>query len=414
MNTPDMLIMAVGLLVALAIAGGLYTHRLGLSHLLIFLVVGMLAGVDGPLGIPFDDYQLAVSVGSLALALILLDGGLRTRWQDVRVATLPAGLLATLGVALTSGVVAVLAHAAMDLPWLQGWLLGAAIASTDASAVFAQFTASRLHLPPRVAATIEVESALNDPMAMVLTVALLAVLVPGQAQGPGLPMLLLQHLGLGSLAGLGGGWLAAQVLRVLPWRDDHDGLCSLMIAALGLFTYACVSRLEGSGFLAIYLFGLMLRSHAGAVSKRALAGLNGYTWLAQAAMFLLLGLLATPHELLRLAAPAIAVALGLMLLGRPLAVLLCLAPLRFGWREQVFVAWAGLRGAVPIVLAIVPTLAGLEGAWRFIDVAFMVVLLSMLLQGPSLAWLARRLGLDRTAPVAAERPSAVQPPGTAL
>lgn len=171
MNTPDMLMMAVALLVAIAIAGGLYTHRLGLSHLLIFLAVGMLAGVDGPLGIPFDDFKLAVDVGSLSLALILLDGGLRTRWREVRASVLPAGLLATAGVLLTSAVVGVLAHVLLDLPWLQGWLMGAAIASTDASAVFAQFTASRLNLPPGLAATIEVESALNDPMAMVLTLA---------------------------------------------------------------------------------------------------------------------------------------------------------------------------------------------------------------------------------------------------
>lgn len=403
MNTPDMLMMAGALLVALAVAGGLYTHRLGLSHLLIFLLVGMLAGVDGPLGIPFDDFQLAVNVGSLALALILLDGGLRTRWCEVRRATVPAGLLATLGVLATCGGVAVLAHLLMDLPWLQGLLLGAAIASTDASAVFAQFAASRLNLPPRVAATIEVESALNDPMAMVLTVALLALLLPGGDAGGGaeaLPRLLLQHLGLGLALGAGGGWLAAQWLTRLPWSADHDGLRSLMIAALGLFVYALTNRLHGSGFLAAYLFGLVLRHHAEPLARRALPGLNGYTWLAQAAMFVLLGLLATPHEVARLAGPATGVALGLMLLARPLAVVACLAPLGFNWREQLFVAWAGLRGGVPIVLAIVPTLAGLEGAWRFIDVAFVVVLLSLLCQGPTLAWLARRLALDGGAPQA--------------
>lgn len=395
MNTPDLLVMAGALLVAAAIAGGLYTHRLGLSHLLVFLVVGMLAGVDGPLGIPFDDFQFAVNVGSFALALILLDGGLRTRWPVLRLALMPAGLLATLGVLLTCGTVAVLAHWVMDLPWLHGMLLGAAIASTDASAVFAQFAASQLRLPPRVAATIEVESALNDPMAMVLTVALLAMLVPGAGGAPNLGLLLVEHLGLGVVVGVGLGWLAARWLRRLPWALDHDGLSSLMIAALGLFTYALTGRLHGSGFLAVYLFGLMLRCHAHDLSQRALPGLNGYTWLAQAAMFLLLGLLATPHEVARLAGPAALVAVGLMGVARPLAVVLCLAGLRFTWREQAFVAWAGLRGAVPIVLAIMPTLAGLEGAWRYIDVAFIVVLLSLLLQGPSLAWAARRLGLDR-------------------
>lgn len=406
MNTPDTLMMAAALLVAVAIAGGLYTHRLGLSHLLVFLVVGMLAGVDGPLGIPFDDYQLAVSVGSTALALILLDGGLRTRWGEVRLALAPAGLLATLGVLVTSATVATLAHGLMDLPWLQGLLLGAAIASTDASAVFAQFTASRLQLPPRLAATIEVESAMNDPMAMVMTLALLAVLVPAPgAPALAVPQLLLEHLGLGLVLGLCGGWLAAQALKRLPWSADHDGLGSLMVAALGLFAYALANRVGGSGFLAVYLFGLVLRQHAPAMARRALPGLNGYTWLAQAVMFLILGLLATPHQVLRLAGPAVAMAVGLMFLARPLAVMLCLAPLGFSLRAQLFVAWAGLRGGVPIVLAIVPTLAGLPGAWRFIDVALVVVLLSLLVQGPSLAWVARRLGLDEPAAACAQPPA---------
>lgn len=395
MNTPDMLTMGAALLVAVAIACGLYTHRLGLSHLLVFLVVGMLAGVDGPLGIPFDDFQFAVSVGSTALALILLDGGLRTRWGELRLALAPAGLLATVGVLVTSGVVAVLGHVLMELPWLQGLLLGAAIASTDASAVFAQFSASHLRLPPRLGATIEVESAMNDPMAMAMTLALVAMLqpVPG-GTGPALPLLLLQHLGVGLLIGVAGGWLAAQVLNRLPWAGDHDGLGSLMVAALGLFFYALANRLAGSGFLAVYLFGLVLRHQAPVLSQRSLPGLNGYTWLAQATMFLILGLLATPHEVMGLAGQGVAMAVGLMFVARPLAVLLCLTPMGFDWRSQAFVAWAGLRGAVPIVLAIVPTLAGLPGAWRFIDVALIVVLLSLLVQGPSLAWVARRLGLD--------------------
>ncbi len=400
---PDLLTAAAAALVLVAIAGALYTHRFGLSHLLVFMVVGMLTGVDGPLGLSFDNHRLAVNVGNLAVALILFDGGLRTRWAEVRQAVLPAGLLATVGVAVTATLVAGIARWVLDMPWSEGLLLGAAVSSTDASAVFAQFSASKLRLEPRVAATIEVESAMNDPMAMVLTIGLIAWLAPlGQAPGPAvsglaaLMPLLAQQLGFGLLAGVGGGLVAAAWVRRLPLADDHDGLAALLMAALGLLLFAVTNECGGSGFLAAYLAGLLVRHRAPDVARQSLPGLNGYTWLAQAVLFLLLGLLVTPHEVWRLIGPALLLAAGLMLLARPAATLLCLAPLGFGWRAQAFVAWSGLRGAVPIVLATYPVLAGLPDGWRFFDVAFVVVLLSLLIQGPTLAPLARRLGLDRT------------------
>lgn len=398
----DLLTAAVAALVLVAIAGALYTHRFGLSHLLVFLVVGMLAGVDGPLGLPFNNYAVAVHVGNLALALILFDGGLRTRWAMVREGMLAAGLLATVGVAATACVVATLAHYVLDVPWAQGLLLGAAVSSTDAAAVFAQFTASKLKLDDRLAATIEVESGMNDPMAMVLTIGLIAWMAPRGGEGgeaaSGLAVLtplLGQQLGLGLVMGLAGGLLVAAWVPRLPITDDHDGLCALLMAAVGLLLFAATNRLGGSGFLAVYLAGLLVRHRAERVTELSLPGLNGYTWLAQAALFLLLGLLVTPHEVWHLAGPGLAVAAGLMLLARPLAVVLCLAPLRFDWRSQCFVAWSGLRGGVPIVLAAYPVLAGIPGAWRLFDVAFLVVLLSLLIQGPTLAPLARALRLNR-------------------
>ena len=398
---PELLTAAVAALVLVAIAGALYTHRFGLSHLLVFMAVGMLTGVDGPLGLPFDNHRLAVNVGNLALALILFDGGLRTRWVDVRRGMWPAGLLATVGVAVTALIVAGLARAVLGVSWVEGLLLGAAVSSTDAAAVFAQFSASQLRLAPRLAATIEVESAMNDPMAMVLTLGLIAWLTPlGQAgdlrvagAGDLLP-LLAEQLGLGLLMGLGGGMLAAWWVRRLPIADDHDGLAALLMAALGLLLFAVTNRSGGSGFLAVYLAGLLVRHRGERVAVMSLPGLNGYTWLAQAVLFLLLGLLVTPHEVWRLIGPALAMAAGLMFVARPAAVVLCLAPLGFSWRAQCFVAWSGMRGAVPIVLATYPVLAGLPDGWRFFDVAFVVVLLSLLVQGPTLAPLARRLGLD--------------------
>jgi len=397
----DLLLGAIAALVLIAITGALYTHRFGLSHLLVFMGVGMLAGVDGPLGVPFDDHAMAVNVGNLALGLILFDGGLRTRWPLVRQAMVPAGLLATVGVAATAALVAVIARWVLDMPWHEGLLLGAAVSSTDASAVFAQFSASRLNLESRLAATIEVESAMNDPMAMVLTLGLIAWMVPwghaaqGVAGVPGLLALLGEQLGIGLVVGVAGGLLAALWIRRLPIADDHDGLAALLMAALGLLLFAATNQLGGSGFLAVYLAGLLVRHHAERPALLSLPGLNGYTWLAQAVLFLLLGLLVTPHEVWRLIGPALLLAAGLMFIARPAAVLLCLAPLRFGWRSQCFVAWSGLRGAVPIVLATYPVLAGLPDAWRFFDVAFVVVLLSLLVQGPTLAPLARRLGLDQ-------------------
>ncbi len=405
---PDLLTAAAATLVVVAIAGALYSHRFGLSHLLVFMVVGMLAGVDGPLGLPFDNYAWAVHVGNLALALILFDGGLRTRWARVRGGMLPAGLLATVGLAATACGVALIAHLVLDVPWAQGLLLGAAVSSTDTSAVFAQFSASKLQLEERLAATIEVESALNDPMAMVLTVGLIAWMTSlgGAGDAPStvqvLMPLLAEQLGLGLLIGVGAGLLMAFWLQRLPIEDEHDGMAALLMLALGLLLFAVTNRFGGSGFLSVYLAGLLVRHRAERVTVLSLPGLNGFTWLAQAVLFLLLGLLVTPHEVWQLAGPGLVVAAGLMLLARPAGVVLCLAPLGFGWRQQCFVAWSGLRGGVPIVLAAYPVLAAIPGAWRLFDVAFLVVLLSLLIQGPTLAPLARRLGLDQSSGRAGE------------
>ncbi|MDR7334117.1 potassium/proton antiporter [Roseateles asaccharophilus] len=396
----DILTAVAAALVLAAIVGALYTHRFGLSHLVVFMGVGMLAGVDGPLGLRFENYGAAVLVGNLALVLILFDGGLRTRWNFLRIGMAPAALLATLGVLVTAGVVAGAARLLLGVPWLQGLLLGAAVSSTDASAVFAQFNASKLALPHRLAATIEVESAVNDPMAIVLTVGLITWMKAGGGSDEveGLQILvplLLRQLGLGLVMGVAAGLIAAACVKRLPLQDDHDGLAALLMAAFGLLLFGLTNTLGGSGFLAAYIAGVFMRHHADREAQLALPGLNGYTWLAEAGLFLLLGLLVTPHEVLQFVVPGLGVAAALMLVARPLGIAACLAPLRFGWREQAFVAWSGLRGGWPIVLAAYPVLAGVPGAWQLFDVAFLVVLLSLLIQGPTLAPLARALRLDR-------------------
>jgi potassium/hydrogen antiporter len=388
------LVLLIGaLLVALGLVAGLYSARLGFSHLLVFLVVGMLAGVDGPLGLPFAEYDIAFGIGNLALAIILLDGGLRTPPGGMRGALLPASLLASVGVVLTCALAGWAAVLILGLDWTHALLLGAIIASTDAAAVFEQLGRTGVELPPRLARTIEIESGLNDPMAVFLTLALIAAIQQPEAGLREAVPMLLRQLAVGLAVGLGFGRLMAWALQRLPLADDHDGLCALLLASGGTAAMAAAGLLEGSGFLAVYLFGLTVARHARRVVRPALIALNGYTWLAQAVMFLLLGLLVTPHEVLTLAPGALALAAVLMFVARPFAVATCLAPLGFGWREQVLVSWVGLRGAVPIVLAVYPVIAGLPRSYLFFDVAFVTVLASLLIQAPSVGWLTRRLGL---------------------
>jgi cell volume regulation protein A len=395
MTNHYLLLLLGGALVALGLVVGLYSSRLGFSHLLVFLVVGMLAGVDGPLGLPFDHYGIAFAVGNLALALILLDGGLRTPMHALRQAAWPAGLLATVGVAITAAVCAAAAAGVFGMDWKAALLLGAVLASTDAAAVFHQLGSSGVRLPPRLTATIEVESGLNDPMAVCLTLGLILLIQSPQLPASALFALLAKQVGFGLAIGVGAAWLVAAILQRLPLDDEHNGLAALLLAAAGTVAFALAGLVEGSGFLAVYLFGVIVAQRAPAVVRSALAALNGYTWLAQSVMFLLLGLLVTPSEVARLVLPALAIAAVLMLVARPLAVLACLAPLGFSWREQAFVSWVGLRGAVPIVLAVYPVIAGLPRSYLFFDAAFVAVLASLLLQGPSVGLLARRLGLHR-------------------
>jgi cell volume regulation protein A len=397
MTNHYLLLLLGGALVALGLVVGLYSSRLGFSHLLVFLVVGMLAGVDGPLGLPFDHYGIAFAVGNLALALILLDGGLRTPMHALRQAAWPAGLLATVGVAITAAVCAAAAAGVFGMDWKAALLLGAVLASTDAAAVFHQLGSSGVRLPPRLTATIEVESGLNDPMAVCLTLGLILLIQSPQLPASALFALLAKQVGFGLAIGVGAAWLVAAILQRLPLDDEHNGLAALLLAAAGTVAFALAGLVEGSGFLAVYLFGVIVAQRAPAVVRSALAALNGYTWLAQSVMFLLLGLLVTPSEVARLVLPALAIAAVLMLVARPLAVLACLAPLGFSWREQAFVSWVGLRGAVPIVLAVYPVIAGLPRSYLFFDAAFVAVLASLLLQGPSVGPLARRLGLHRDA-----------------
>jgi cell volume regulation protein A len=388
MEAFNLILLAAGLLLFISLLAGIFSARLGLSFLLVFLVAGMLAGQDGPLGIPFDSPALAFWVGNAGLAVILLEGGLSTRMSTFKAGFKPALLLASLGVLVTAAVVAAAAHGVMDIGWTHALLLGAIVGSTDAAAVFSLLGHAQLRLNERVSATLEMESGLNDPMAVFLTLALIALLKT-HAGPQELLLLLARQAGFGALLGLAGGWGLAWLLRRLTLRPDQGGLLALLIGSGGMILFAVAGVLEGSGFLAMYLFGVRVRALAPDAANAASSALDGFAWAAQAVLFLLLGLLVTPREMLQSWPAALAVAATLMLVARPLAVWLCLMPLRFRPSERLFIGWVGLRGAVPIVLALFPLLAKLPGSERFFNIAFAVVLASLLLQGTTLKLAAR-------------------------
>jgi len=375
------------------------SNRIGMPVLLLFLVVGLVAGQSEWGQLISADVSSTFLVGNLALAVILLDGGMRTRIETFRVGLKPALTLATFGVLLTASLMGLAAYWILGLPLLHALLIGTIISSTDAAAVFALLQNHGLRLNQRVSATLEIESGSNDPMAIFLTIILLELITretpPGLLEAGGL---LVTQLALGALGGLAGGWLLSRLLTQL---ELQPAFYPLLVTATGLSVFSGVTLLDGSGFLAIYLMGI----HVGNKGLRKMDDIlqvhDGLAWLAQLSLFLMLGLLLSPHEQLPMIPEAIALGCVLILLARPLAVALCLWPFKFRWREQLFIAWVGLRGAVPIVLALFPLMAGVENAAVFPVIAFIVVVLSLLLQGTTLARVARWLKLELPAEPAA-------------
>jgi len=404
-------LLAGALLVFLSVLAGLFSTRVGFSFLLVFLCAGLLAGEDGPGGWKFDDFRLSFWVGNLALAVILLDGGLRTSISTFRTGLRPAMLLATAGVVVCAVITALAAMLLLDLDWRTAGLLGAIVGSTDAAAVFALLTRTGITLNERVAATLEIESGINDPMAVYLTLTFIAlasaVAVTAGAGSSSLTappddwqeqlqtaaLIFAQQFGWGTLAGLVGGVLMAALLKRVAPRDISGGILALLVGAAGLSLFALTGLVGGSGFLAIYLFGLVVGNRASTPVAPTLPAMDGYAWLSQAGMFLLLGLLVTPSRLWHDVPAGLVMAAVLILLARPVAVWLCLKPFRFTPREIAFIAWVGLRGAVPIVLALFPMMAGLPQAPLLFHVAFVVVLTSLVVQGSTIGWAARKLGL---------------------
>jgi len=394
MATLDFISVAIllgSLLVLAGILSSLIALRFGAPLLLIFLLLGMLAGEGGPGGLKFNNVSTAYTVGSIALALILFDGGLRTRLANFRNVLAPALTLATAGVLVTALITAPIAKWALGLEWTQALLVGAVVASTDAAAVFFLINARGLRLRPRVRATLEVESGTNDPFAVFLTLLLVEILAVGHQSWSHALVTFLRDAVVGCVIGYAGGRIITWVLNKL---DLPQGLHAPFVAVAALAVFAFGNALHASGFLAVYLAGLVVGNRQMRAYRSVVTFLDAVTWLAQIVMFVLLGLLVWPQRLGDSAVGAAVVALVLMLVARPVAVFLCLAPFGFQWREKLFMSWVGLRGAVAIFLASIPLLVGLPAAYLYFDVAFVVVVSSLLIQGWTVALAARKLDVS--------------------
>ncbi|MGH3517196.1 MAG: potassium/proton antiporter [Haloechinothrix sp.] len=382
-----LVLLAGGLVLLASIAAARAAVRLGLPSLLLFLALGVVIGED-VLGVEFDDAQLAQNLGTAALAVILVEGGLTTRWSDVRRVLAPAGVLATAGVAISVAVTAAGAHLLLGMDWQVALLLGAIVSSTDAAAVFAVLRT--LPVPRRLAGLLEAESGFNDAPTVILVV-LFSTTTLQQANPAGIGVNLVYQLVLGALIGLGVGRLGVAAMRhvALP----ASGLYPLATFGLGIVAFAAAGAAQASGFIAAYLAGLVL-GNAGLPHRAATSSFaEGLGWLAQIGLFVLLGLLITPSDLPSQLLPALIVGGVLLLVARPASVLACLVPFRMPWRHQVFLSWAGLRGAVPIVLATFPVVTGVAGSDQVLDIVFVLVAIFTVVQGPTLPALARALRL---------------------
>jgi len=391
-NAAFLLALTVGsALVAAGVLVSPLSSRLGMPVLLFFLGIGMLAGEDGLGNIVFDDINTAFVVSNIALAVILLDGGMRTRTSSFRVALRPSAVLATVGVVLTAVFVGLATTWIMDLPLAAGMLIGAIVSSTDAAAVFSLLQGKGLSLNERVKATLEIESGSNDPMAIFLTLMFINMLQDPEASVWAGLVMLIQQMGIGTFAGVAGGYVFAALLKRVRLEST---MAPILVASAGLTLFGVTSLIGGSGFLAIYLMGIVLATKRTPLWEDILHIHDGLAWLAQIILFVLLGLLVTPSQLLDTLPQALAISAVLILIARPLSTVIGLAPFGFSKREHVYMAWVGLRGAVPVVLAVFPLMAGVEGAQTIFQITFVIVLVSLILQGGTLAPMARWLKLE--------------------
>jgi cell volume regulation protein A len=387
-------ILVAGLLLAAGLGASLLAVRLRLPSLVLFLGVGMLVGSDGLGFLAFDNYHVAREVGIVALALILFEGGLAAGWREVRPVLGPALSLALVGTAVTAVIAGVAATWLFDLHWKEGLLLGSIVASTDGAAIFALLRDSPLRR--RLARTLEAEAGFNDPVAVLLVLGFINVITKDSYGALDMLGLFAQQLGIGAAVGLGVGWLAPRLARRA--RLESPGLYPVASLATAAIAFGAADALHGSGFLAVYLVGLAL-GDATIPARRAVVNFHeGLAWVAQLSMFLVLGLLVFPSDLGDVALEGTVLALVIVLVARPIATFVATPYMRFAPGQRFVLGWAGLRGAVPVVLATFPVIAGVPGSKQFFDIVFFAVVVSTLLQGTTIEPLARRLGAISSRP----------------
>ena len=392
MFTPSLILLTVGFLVLICILASRASDRLGVPALIVFLCIGMLAGENGPGGIQFDNARSVNLLGAMALALILFSGGLSTNWRLVRPVAAPGFILATFGVVVTAGLVGVFSWAVVGLDAFNSALLGAIISSTDAAAVFSILRSRGVGLKGQLKPLLELESGSNDPMAVFLTIAITRVLMAPHFEWTDLIPFFLLNVSGGLLVGFVVGKAAVFLFNRI--HLDYDGLYPVLSISLVLLTFGAAEEIRGNGFLAVYLCGILLNGSDFAFKRSVEKFHDGLAWLMQIIMFLALGLLVSPSSLPSIAPQGMLVALFLMLAARPAAVALCLLGSGFLWRERLLIAWTGLRGAVPIVLATYPMLAGYNNSNVLFNIVFFIVLTSVLIQGTLLMPAARLLKVD--------------------
>lgn len=390
----ELLFIVFSTLIILSILTIKLSIRFGIPSLVLFLAIGMLAGSDGPGGMYFDNPALVQTLGVIALALILFAGGLDTEWAGVRPVLWSGLALSTIGVVITAGLVGLFVSWVQGFSFLEGLLLGAIVSSTDAAAVFMVLRARQAKLPRSLTQLLELESGSNDPMAVVLTVALIQLLTNPATSLGDLAGYFVMQMAIGTALGIVMGEVMRRTLNGL--NLELEGIYPVLSVAFALLTYGLTAELGGSGFLAVYLAGLTMRKKPFTHQHSLLQFHDGLAWLMQITMFLILGLQVFPARLAPIAWAGLLISLFLILLARPISVYTALACSRMSLREQTLVAWVGLRGAVPIVLATFPVLAGIKQADTMFHLVFFIALTSVLLQGPPIPWLTRVLQLDRS------------------
>lgn len=387
---PVLLIVAVLLIISTSATR--FSSRLGVPALALFLAIGMFAGSEGVGGIAFDNPWQAQTVGIIALVFILFSGGLDTDWQRIRPVLTPGLALANVGVLISMALVGGFAVWVLGFSWIGGLLFGAIVSSTDAAAVFAVLRTQDVHLRDDLEPLIEFESGSNDPMAVFLTIGLTNLLIDPSASLMSLIPSFVIQMTLGAGGGLLMGWIMTWTLNHI--RLQQEGLYAVFTLGMVLLSYAAISMIGGNGFLAIYIAGIVLGNHQ-FVHKRTIVRFHeGIAWLMQIGMFLTLGLLVFPSQLLPVISAGLLVALFLVFVARPLSVFITLIWTKLTVADKLMVSWAGLRGAVPIVLATFPLLAGVPSADRIFNLIFFAVLVSVIVQGTSIGWIARLLRVN--------------------